>query len=134
LHAPVHDTIHSQPLIWSDRRQRARGHACSVSVLAQKAGEAPDARLLLWQPGEILGVPLAMGSLACFEAVVFDTIDRGEEVVHFAQLASFCRGRAESACVDFDGTLQRSSPCSPPMTESNAARAAIGGVLQFVRG
>jgi flavin reductase (DIM6/NTAB) family NADH-FMN oxidoreductase RutF len=102
-------------VVWVLRKEDAEtvrvGHACGVSVLAQAdSGEVPGAPLLNWQPGEVLGVPLAMDSLAGFEAVVFDCMDRGDEVVQFAQLASFCRGTVEVGCVDFGGKLQPSHP------------------------
>ena len=83
------------------------GRACGISVVAgtQCDGAAPTARLMQWQPGEILGAPLATYSLASFEAVVIDRIDCGEEIVHFAQLASFAKCATESDCVCFDGRL-----------------------------
>ncbi|VTU45974.1 flavin reductase family protein [Variovorax sp. PBL-E5] len=75
--------------------------ACGVSVLA---GRQPPS-LLHWQPGEELGAPLATDSLASFEAVVFDRIDCGDEVVHFAQLASFRRGTGETGDVALRGQV-----------------------------
>jgi flavin reductase (DIM6/NTAB) family NADH-FMN oxidoreductase RutF len=97
-------------VVWVLRKEDCvdAGHACGISVLAHDADDAPGAPLLHWQPGEVLGVPLAMDSLACFEAVVFDRVDCGEEVVHFAQLASYCKGTGEPGAVAFDGKLHRS--------------------------
>lgn len=48
-------------------------------------------------------MPLAVDALASFEAVVIDRIDCGEEIVHFAQLASYCKGTAEASGMAFHG-------------------------------